>query len=175
MGRDDIWISLFLSIMIIICSVLGLGFGEISWRDVVVPQWELWPLLFIGIIICIISIRAIQRGEGKKKEKKYTDADAENFDESKVSRDEHGRFDHSGTSRATSEKSIGWIRRNIFPWTLPYGDPDKEAFRKDLRRQLNPGLIKFAAGTLDMGLLPSHPLLLLLLFLEGYEEPERKK
>lgn len=76
MGRDDIWISLFLSIMIIICSVLGLGFGEISWRDVVVPQWELWPLLFIGIIICIISIRAIQRGEGKKKEKKYTDEDA---------------------------------------------------------------------------------------------------
>ena len=45
-----------------------------EWRGVYIPIWTDWFLLFCGILILILSIRAIRRGEGKPKV--YTTEDA---------------------------------------------------------------------------------------------------
>ena len=39
-----------------------------------VAYWVRWSFLLMGIIICMLSIRALRRGEGKPK--KYTEEDA---------------------------------------------------------------------------------------------------
>ena len=51
------------------------GDGGSLW-GVPLVDWIGWVLAPAGIIICILSIRALRRGAGKTKPKQYTDEDA---------------------------------------------------------------------------------------------------
>ncbi|MCL1889039.1 MAG: hypothetical protein FWF99_00850 [Desulfovibrionaceae bacterium] len=63
----------FLGIGVIILGVLTLHSGRVGWHGLDVPAlpWAGWGVIFGGIIMCIVAIRAMLRGEHKPK--RYTD------------------------------------------------------------------------------------------------------
>lgn len=66
MNEEDPRAWLLFGILLIISSVLGLlWFPEGSpFRDIYLPHWGDWLLLFIGILISVLSVRGILLGHG---------------------------------------------------------------------------------------------------------------
>lgn len=73
MARSSAWGGVLFGMLLIIDSVLDLIGNGVVWRGVFIPPRSRWPLLPVGIVICILSIRALRRGEGKSRP--YTDED----------------------------------------------------------------------------------------------------
>ncbi len=73
MGRLGLFL---LGVVLIADGMISLitGDGRHSWGKFPVPSWSGWIFVPIGVIICIMALRAIRRGEGKPKP--YTDEDA---------------------------------------------------------------------------------------------------
>ena len=83
-----------------------------------------------------------------------------NFDESKVTRDEDGKFASGDSSRkpanskqgaeASKDEEYGWIRRNMFWWTLPKDHPVYQKERSSLLRSMKKSVGEAAGGLTDI-------------------------
>ena len=72
-NSDSSWWSLAFGCIATVSSLCGLLFIDdgFMWRGVFIPIWTDWLVLLLGIIITVLSILSIRRGETKPKP--YTD------------------------------------------------------------------------------------------------------
>ncbi|MCC8194929.1 MAG: hypothetical protein LIP28_09825 [Deltaproteobacteria bacterium] len=73
---DDAWLSLALGCLLTGSSIYGLLYIEdgVVWRGVFVPIWTNYLLFSAGVVLIVLSLRAIRNGKGKKEG--FTDEDA---------------------------------------------------------------------------------------------------
>ena len=134
--NKGIWACLLLGILLIADGVMNLLVDGFYWRGAFIPSWTAWPLMFLGIVICIISIRGLWRGRGQPEPEK-TDID-EAAARAKAEMDriylrEHGKLPES------TEKEHGFLSEAEKPAPVeqtPQPEPPNPKSGLSLRRCL---------------------------------------